>query len=191
MTVKELFQNENLFEKMNEVQPLAWAESFTTEHMQNLFNNLYGEYEIADSFTKISVDEMAKELAGFFVPRWNSVYRFMFSDDLLKLGFSETITETTNDNGKTTENNSDEKINKVSAYNVETFSNDTSENNTETRNGTSENVKTRTYERKGYSDNFADYRLKYLDKLQNDFIYDIIYKEVKTLITKPLYNVSL
>lgn len=191
MTVKELFQNDNLFVKMDTVSPFAWREQFSPENMGKLFVNKFANYEIAENFSVLSVDEIANELANFFVPRWNSVYKFMFSDELLNLGFSETITETTNDNGKTTENNSDEKVNKVSAYNVETFSNDTSENNSETRNGTSENVKTRTYERKGYSDDFATYRLKYLDKLQNDFIYDIIYKEVSKLITKPLYNDSL
>lgn len=191
MTVKDLFQNENLFVKMDTVSPFAWREQFPPENMGKLFANKFANYEIAENFSALSVDEIASELANFFVPRWNSIYKFMFSDDLLKLGFSETIEETTNDNGTTTENNSDEKINKVSAYNVETFSNNTSENNSETRNGTSENVKTRTYERKGYGNNFAQYRLKYLDKLQNDFIYDIIYKEVRTLITKPLYNNSL
>lgn len=191
MTVKELFQNENLFEKMNSIQPFSWADDFTPARMQKLFNAMYANYEIADNFAIMSVDDIADSLANFFVPRWNSLYKFMFSDELLKLGFSETISETTTDNGKTSENNSDEKVNKVSAYNVETFSNDTSENNSETRNGTSENEKVRTYTRTGYNDNFAEYRLKYLNKLQNDFVYDIIYKEVKSLITKPLYNNSL
>lgn len=190
-TVKEKFASDNLFSLMNTEKNFAWSENFTPEHMQNLFNQMYGNHVISDSFDTVTVADMAKELADFFVDRWNHIYSFMFDDTLLNKGFNETITETTVDDGTNTENGTDNTVNKVSAYNETEFQNDKSEDTTRETSSTNKNNRTRTYERSGYSENFSTARLKYLNMLQNDFIYGIIFKEVKSIITIPIYESEL
>lgn len=191
ITVKEKFSTDNLFQLMNEKNPFEWANDFTPERMGKLFLALYGNYVVASSFETMSNDDVADSLAGFYITRWNHIYNFMFSDDLLKIGYIENITETVSDTGTSENKETENEINKVSAYNDDSMSDDTTKDNTVNRNGTTSNKKERSYTRQGFHDGFAKYRLDYLNRLQNDFIYDIIFKEVKTLLTAPLYNGSL
>lgn len=190
-TVKEKFSNDNLFSLMNEKKPFAWAEKFTPEHMQNLFNIKFGNYVIASGFENQTANDIADSLADFFVDRWNSIYNFMFDKDLFTQGVNENVTETIVDDGSTSENGTDKTLNQVSAYNESDFQNDKQENVSRETNGTNKNNRTRTYSHTGYGETFAKYRLKYLDMLQNDFIYGIIFKEVKGIITVPLFDNDL
>lgn len=190
-TLNETFTEKNLFQKMNDEKNFTWSEYFKPAKMDDLFFKLYGKHIVADSFTSDTVENVASDLADFFVDRWNHIFNFMYDDKLLSLGFSETISETTVDDGTNTENETNDTINKVSAYNETDFENDKSENVTRASNGTNKNNRTRTYTRQGYSENFADARLKFVNMLQNDFIYDIIFKEVKSIITIPIYDSEL
>lgn len=187
MKLKEKLAEKSLFELMDSHKPFSWKEKFSPSEMESLFIYLYGEHEINKAFEDFSVEEMANNLADFFVDRWNKIFTFYFDENLFNVGFSETYSETENTDGTTTENNTGNEVNKVSAYNVETFSNDTSRDTTDTKNGTDTRKHTREYKRQGYNDGFAESRLKYINRLQNDFIYAIIFKEVKTLITNPIY----
>lgn len=190
-TLNETFTEKNLFQKMNDEKTFVWADYFKPAKMDDLFFKLYGKHVVADSFTSDTVDNIASDLAEFFVDRWNHIFNFMYDDKLLSLGFSETITETTVDDGTNTENETNDTVNKVSAYNENDFQNDKSENVSRETQGTNKNNRTRTYTRQGFNENFADARLKFVSMLQNDFIYDIIFKEVKSIITIPIYDSEL
>lgn len=191
ITVKEKFATENLFDLMNKKIPFAWSTVFSVDEMKNLFDSLYGEHIVASGFENKPVEEIANDMAGFFCNRWNSIYKFYADDELLNVGYKETITENISDNGTSENSETTNEVNKVSAYNDDDMSNDTSRDNTTGRNGTTTNKRERTYTRQGYHDAFANYRLKYIDRLQKEFIYGIIFKDVKTLLTAPLYNSSL
>lgn len=190
-TLNETFTEKNLFQKMNDEKTFVWADYFKPAKMDDLFFKLYGKHAVADSFTSDTVENIASDLAEFFVDRWNHIFNFMYDDKLLSLGYSETITETTVDDGTNTENETNDTVNKVSAYNESDFQNDKSENVTRETQGTNKNNRTRTYTRQGFNENFADARLKFVSMLQNDFIYDIIFKEVKSIITIPIYDSEL
>lgn len=190
-TLNETFTEKNLFQKMNDEKTFVWADYFKPAKMDDLFFKLYGKHVVADSFTSDTVENIASDLAEFFVDRWNHIFNFMYDDKLLSLGYSETITETTVDDGTNTENETNDTVNKVSAYNESDFQNDKSENVSRETKGTNKNNRTRTYTRQGFNENFADARLKFVSMLQNDFIYDIIFKEVKSIITIPIYDSEL
>lgn len=190
-TLNETFTEKNLFQKMSDEKTFVWADYFKPAKMDDLFFKLYGKHVVADSFASDTVENIASDLAEFFVDRWNHIFNFMYDDKLLSLGFSETITETTVDDGTNTENETNDTVNKVSAYNESDFQNDKSENVSRETQGTNKNNRTRTYTRQGFNENFADARLKFVSMLQNDFIYDIIFKEVKSIITIPIYDSEL
>lgn len=190
-TVKEKFTSDGLFVAMDSVKNFDWRENFSPSQMDSLFIAMFGDHVLADSFAEKEVSEIASDLAGFFIDRWNSIFGFMFDKNLFTLGFSETITENISDDGTNTNNETRDKTNKVSAYNDENFVNDSSENETTGNTGTNKNERVRTYQRQGFNSTLATTRLKYLTTLQNDFIYDIIFKEVKTIITAPIFDSEL
>lgn len=189
MRIKEKFtadETENLFEKINALTAFPWADTFPPIIMSEYWIFAYGNRVLNSNAETATLDNLAQMLSGLFYDKWSTLYSSLLSDQMRKLGYSETITETIKDDGNTTTVETENNVGKVSAFDENTFEDKTSDETTKDGKGTSANNRTREYTRIGYGDNVQNQKKAAIELFTKNYIYDIIFKDVNRILTKPI-----
>lgn len=136
---------------------------------------------IINMLERYTVEETNKRLAETMILMYGEKWKRQ--EDLLQYeitGNKRTVTEKVKDNGTNTQNTTDTK--KVSAYDSETFVNDSQD--TFNANGTNTNDKDRTLEETLENYQGID---PAIERMQNRLIYDIMFTDVKRFVVLDLY----
>jgi len=179
MKVKE--KCTNLFTEMKNIKPLPIFDFIDDNTLNQLYIMKYGNREITSNVVDIDVELLASVLINAYGFKWDNIILNLTNSINELADYKELITETITDEGSL--NLTRENINKVSAYNVDDFVNNSSDDNSEIN--TSTNLKERQYEIKKLKDiGIYDKINSYLNRIN---ICDIMFTDVNQLITNKIF----
>lgn len=180
MNIAEKFSSENLFEKMNEIKPLPWTD-FTYINMLWLKN--YGSRKVLASWEKAPITDIANLLTVMYANRWEILFSNVSKDILAKGNKSDTTTKTITDNNHVSRETANSTVHKVSAFDVEEFSNDNSDTENTTSQETANNDKKEVVESNGKNGNFTNDFIAFNSYLTKTKIFDIIMADINVVLT--------
>ena len=170
-----------LFTEIKDVTTLSIFDFFDDDILNQLYIMKYGNRELTSNVVDMNVTELARTLILTYGFKWDNMVLNLTNSIKELADYNELITETITDEGSL--HLSRENINKVTAYNVDDFVNNSSDDNSETN--TSNNLKKRQYEIKKLKDIKVYERVHtYLNKTN---ICDIIFMDVNQLLTTKVF----
>ena len=188
-----------IFQYITAINELKWDKYFSVEELDTQYTYFRGSKLCSGYIMEMledgkSVDDIMKECAGIitsaFMNKWSQLFNVnVIGEDSSIDGSSdyyESITEDIVDDGESTRTANSERIGKVSAYNDDDFVNDDSETTTDKDTTTNDNVRKRSYLRQG-SQNRISAAKNTFDYLQKNYIYDIIFTDVDSIMTIAIY----
>ena len=179
MKVKEKYTN--LFTEMKNIKPLPIFDFIDDNTLNQLYIMKYGNREITSNVVDIDVELLASVLINAYGFKWDNIILNLTNSINDLADYKELITETITDEGSL--NLTRENINKVSAYNVDDFVNNSSDDNSEIN--TSTNLKERQYEIKKLKDIGIYEKINsYLNRIN---ICDIMFTDINQLITNKIF----
>lgn len=187
MKVLERLTSENLFEEIHKIHPFPFVGVFPVDKMNLYYLNAHGDRTLSKTGRNLTVSEMASIIVGLHSEKWDKIYNSVLVDFPILENHVETLTETTNENGETTNNTSETSLEKVSAYNDNDFVNDEQTTNTNTMSGTNKNNITKTVEKR-VTDNATKNLENAIKYLQNNVIYYIIFSDINNVITLNIFD---
>jgi len=176
MKVKEKFSE--LFTMIEEIENLLIFEFVDSETMDQMYLFKYGNRELTENAIDFDIDVIVKIIVGTYGKYWNDYFTTITEGIEGMKNFTETITETIQDEGSINFNRN--SLNKVSAYNVDDFVDDSSNDDVEVSE--TENLKIREYEIKKLKD-IGSYD-KVIEYLNKNNIYDMIFNNVNRQLLK-------
>ena len=187
MKTIEKFETANLFDEINKIHPFPFANVFPVDKMNLFYLNTYGERTLSKTGRNLEVKEIAEILVGLYSDKWDKAYQMISTEFSFTENYIEVITETTNENGNSSNNVTETTTGKVSAYNDDNFVNGEQNTNTNETHGTNENTVEKTRERK-VTDNVTKNLENAINYLQSHLIYTIIFADVNNTITLNIYE---
>lgn len=187
MKVREKFTSENLFDEINKIYPFPFVKSFPVDKLNRLYIITHGERTLSQAGITLTVPEIAAIIVGCYSDKWDRVHKVLASDISFVESHIEVVTETTNENGNTSNNATETTVDKVSAYNDENFANGEQSTNTNESHGTNANTVEKTRERK-VTENVTKNLENAINYLQRALIYNIIFADVNRVITLSIYE---
>ena len=178
-TVYDKFSENGLFAALNNVKALPFG--ITPSTCDILYNNRYGSRLLARFGRDNDVSTIATVLQEMFYEKWANAWNSYQSYADMILGDKETTHEEVVDNNENTGTNTD--TNTVSAYNDEDFVND-DKKSTEIHNKI-DNERKRDKTVRKTNINTVE---KVSKLLQKDFLYDIIFIDVNTVLTLDIFD---
>lgn len=190
--------NKGIFQYMNDITSLPWDEYFKASELDALYTNFRGRklcssYIMGELETGVAYEDVMKECAmvisSAYMAKWKRLFDVaMVSNPDIKTGseYYETIEETILDEGNSQRNYTSEVTGKVSAYNSDDFVNDDNETTTDTDTTNNDNNRTRTYTKQGSQNILKNIEYTY-NYLKENYIYDIIFKDVDSIMTIGIY----
>lgn len=179
MKVKE--KCTNLFTEMKNLKQLPIFDFIDDNTLNQLYIMKYGNRGITSNVVDIDVELLASVLINAYGFKWDNIILNLTNSINELADYKELITETITDEGSL--NLTRENINKVSAYNVDDFVNNSSDDNSEIN--TSTNLKERQYEIKKLKDiGIYDKINSYLNRIN---ICDIMFADINQLITTKIF----
>lgn len=170
-----------LFTEMRKINPLPIFDFIDEDTLNQLYIMKYGNRELTSNVVDMYVTELASVLIRTYGFKWDNMVLNLTNSIKEFAEYNELITETITDEGSL--HLTRENINKVSAYNVDDFINNSSDDNSETN--TTNNLKKRQYEIKKLKDVKAYERINtYLNKTN---ICDIIFMDINQLLTTKIF----
>lgn len=170
-----------LFTEMEKVSPSQIFYFIDTYTLNVLYIMKYGNRELTYNVVDMNVTELARIIILTYGFKWDNMLLNLTNSIKELADYNELITETITDEGSL--HLSRENINKVTAYNVDDFVNNSSDDNSETN--TSNNLKKRQYEIKKLKDIKVYERINtYLNKTN---ICDIIFTDINQLLTTKIF----
>lgn len=171
----------NLFTEMKNIKPLPIFDFIDDNTLNQLYIMKYGNRVITSNVIDIDAEVLASVLINAYGFKWDNIILNLTNSINELADYKELITETITDEGSL--NSSRENINKVSAYNVDDFVNNSSDDNSEIN--TSTNLKNRQYEIKKLKDVGVYGKIhSYLNRIN---ICDIIFTDINQLITNKIF----
>lgn len=187
MKVSEKFTDVNLFEKIDNIHPLPFISLFPVDKLNLLYLNTHGDRTLNKTGRNLTVEEIAQILVGLYAEKWEKIYNKILVDFPILESYIETVTETTNENGNTSNETTETNVDKVSAYNDNDFVNDEQSTNTNSMTSTNENTIAKTTE-KSVKENVVNNLENALNYLQNHEIYCIIFADVNNTVTLNIFE---
>lgn len=170
-----------LFTEMKKISPLPIFDFIEDETLNQLYIMKYGNRELTSNVVDVDVKLLASVLIRAYGFKWDNMVLNLTNSIKELADYNELITETITDEGSI--HLTRENINKVSAYNVDDFVNNSSDDNSETN--TTNNLKKRQYEIKKLKDIKVYDRVNtYLNKTN---ICDIIFMDINKLLTTKIF----
>lgn len=170
-----------LFTEMKRVNALSIFDFFGDDVLNQLYIMKYGNRELTSNVVDVDVTILAKVLINTYGFKWNNMLLNLTNSIKELADYNELITETITDEGSL--HLTRENINKVTAFNVDDFVDNSSDNNSETN--TTNNLKKRQYEIKKLKDIKVYDRINtYLNKTN---ICDIIFMDINQLLTTKIF----
>lgn len=182
MYVYEKFAEQGLFTTMQSkgLLPVEF-DDLSGEQMDLLYNNLHGVRQLARIGRDLTVDQIAELLGNLYYKKWtDNLAYYATKADLLK-GDKETVTENFVDDNNMVDKRT--STNSVSAYNDDDFVNNDKDDSTNTIKTDNKRDRTLTRTMLRVSD------VKSLQELlQNNFLCDIIFVDVNTVLTLKIFE---
>ena len=203
MLVADLFYNgKGVFYYINETKPLTFIEDIMgVDELDILFSRLYGNREVSllsrpvnGEVTEEHMQQLGALLTILFYDKWERLYETLNAELSLETYNLKTV-ENIMDNSEVSSNTINERNKKdsksVSAYNDDIMIDDSLDemegidttNNTGTTNNTRERVTTVS----GNIKNSLDDRIKAINYLKNNLLYDIIFVDVAQKVGKLIF----
>ena len=203
MLVADLFYNgKGIFHYINETKPLTFIEDIMgVDELDILFSRLYGNREVSllsrpvnGEVTEEHMQQLGALLTILFYDKWERLYETLNAELSLETYNLKTV-ENIIDNSEVSSNTINERNKRdsksVSAYNDDIMIDDSLDemegvdttNNTGTTNNTRERVTTVT----GNIKNSLDDRIKAINYLKNNLLYDIIFVDVAQKVGKLIF----
>lgn len=171
----------DLFTEMKNIKPLPIFDFIDDNTLNHLYIMKYGNRGITSNVVDIDVELLASVLINAYGFKWDNIILNLTNSINELADYKELITETITDEGSL--NLTRENINKVSAYNVDDFVNNSSDDNSEIN--TSTNLKERQYEIKKLKDIGIYKKINsYLNRIN---ICDIMFTDINQLITTKIF----
>ena len=170
-----------LFTEMKKINPLPIFDFIDEDTLNQLYIMKYGNREVTSNVVDVDVALLATVLIRTYGFKWDNMVLNLTNSINELADYNELITETITDEGSL--HLARENINKVSAYNVDDFVNNSSDDNSETN--TSNNLKKRQYEIKKLKDIKVYERVH--THLNKTNICDIIFMDINQLVTTKIF----
>lgn len=204
-TVKTAFKNFGLFHYLNEIQELPFVDEFSADNLDILYLSSFGKKSVSDfvldntegnDIAEKDIKQMVTIIHSMYYSKWNRLYSIMLSDLKILENRIDTTKEVINDVGENVADmetkNINESVSKISPYNSDDFVNKDSDDKTETRKdsqkGTNKNERVREVTKTGFTGSAIKEYQNAIDYLKSNLIYDIIFKDINTLITLQIYE---
>ena len=188
MNIAEKFSSENLFEKMNEIQPLPWTD-FTYINMLWLKN--YGSRKVLSSWETAPITDIANLLTVMYATRWEILFSNVSKDILAKGNKSNTTTKTITDNNHVSRETTNNTVHKVSAFDSDGFSDDNSDTENSTSQETANNDKKEVVESNGKNANFTNDFIAFNSYLTKTKFFDIIIADINVVLTVKIMECDI
>ena len=203
MLVADLFYNgKGIFHYINETKPLTFiGDIMGVDELDILFSRMYGNRELSllsrpvnGVVTEEHMQQLGALLSVLFYDKWERLYETLNAKISLETYNLKTV-ENIKDNGEVSSNTINEHSKRdsksVSAYNDDIMIDDSLDerdgkdttNNTGTTNNTREKVTTVS----GNIKNSLDDRIKAINYLKNNLLYDIIFVDVAQKVGKLIF----
>lgn len=203
MLVADLFYNgKGIFHYINETKPLTFIEDIMgIDELDILFSRLYGNREVSllsrpvnGVVTEEHMQQLGALLTILFYDKWERLYETLNAELSLETYNLKTV-ENIVDNSEVSSNTINERSKRdsksVSAYNDDIMIDDSLDemegtdttNNTGITNNTRERITTVS----GNIKNSLDDRIKAINYLKNNLLYDIIFVDVAQKVGKLIF----
>lgn len=181
MYVYEKFAEQGLFSTMQTkgLLPIEF-DDLSGEQMDVLYNNLHGVRKLARIGRDLSVDDLADLIGNMYYKKWTENLEYYALKANMMQGDKETVTEQIVDDNEMVDERT--TTNSVSAYNDDNFVNNDKDDSTNTINTDNERNRTLTRRMLRISDAKSLQEL-----LQNNFLCDIIFVDVNTVLTLKIF----
>lgn len=172
---------ENIFEVMNTISPLPFLSAdMTVDNLLLSFKLNYGDRLMPSAYDLITVNEAASLLIMRYYKNWQDVTELFNIEYPMDVNSIVTETEIVSDSGAI--NQTDETINKESAYNDIDFID--VDSRTDTTNKDTENNRERTYEQSRKSLQAMMLRRTMLEK---EILLDVVFRNMANEMTLSIY----
>lgn len=181
MYVYEKFAEQGLFSTMQSkgLLPIEF-DDLSGEQMDILYNNLHGVRQLARIGRDLSVDDLADLIGNMYYKKWTENLEYYALKANMMQGDKETVTEQIVDDNEMVDERT--TTNSVSAYNDDNFVNNDKDDSTNTINTDNQRNRTLTRRMLRISDAKSLQEL-----LQNNFLCDIIFVDVNTVLTLKIF----
>jgi hypothetical protein len=203
MLVADLFYNgKGIFHYINETKPLTFIEDIMgVDELDILFSRLYGNREVSllsrpvnGVITEEHMQQLGALLSVLFHDKWERLYETLnakISLETYNLKTVENIVDSGEVSSNTTNEHSKRDSKSVSAYNDDIMIDDSLDERegTDTTNntGTTNNNRERITTVSGNIKNSLDDRIKAINYLKNNLLYDIIFVDVAQKVGKLIF----
>lgn len=172
---------ENIFEVMNTISPLPFLSAdMTVDNLLLSFKLNYGDRLMPSAYDLITVNEAASLLIMRYYKNWQDVTELFNIEYPMDVNSIVTETEIVSDSGSI--NQTDEAINKESAFNDIDFID--VDSRTDTTNKNTENNRERTYEQSRKSLQAMMLRRTMLEK---EILLDVVFRNMANEMTLSIY----
>lgn len=203
LKVFDLYKDgKGLFQFMNEIEPLPFAEHLDIKTIDLSFITFYGNRAVSapvktltgGKVTNENMKQVATMLYGMYFQKWANLYN-IYKEEVDLDSYILKTTENIKDDGTNTStvksDNEDTSTHKVSGYNSEDFENESEDTSTSTDQSTNEgknqNLKERDTEVRGNLGNRLDDRQKALDGLNQEVIQSVVFKDTVQLVGSLMF----
>lgn len=180
MTVKEKLNG--LFAEISAIKDLAIFDSFTPNILDKYYIGMFGCRTLSSIAETNSVHDLAEIIVEFYGTKWNSILAQYTSSVTELKEYSETISETMNDNGGNTFKR--ENTNKVSAFNDDNFVDDKNEIENQTTETENKRVREQTLKKVRDTKEYTNLILY----LRNNYLCDTIFKDINEITTLSIFE---
>ena len=165
---------------MKKIKPLALFDFIDEDTLNQLYIIKYGNRELTSNVVNVDVTLLASVLIHTYCFKWDNMVLNLTNSIKELADYNELITETITDEGSL--HLTRENINKATAYNIDDFVNNSSNDNSETN--TSTKLKKRQYEIRKLKDIKVYEKVNsYLNKTN---ICDIIFTDINQMLTTKI-----
>lgn len=172
---------ENIFEVMNTISPLPFlSDDMTVDNLLLSFKLTYGDRLMPSAYNLITTNEAATLLIMRYYRNWQDVTELFNIEYPMDVNSIVTEIESVTDNSSI--NQTDEAINKESAYNDTDFID--VDSRTDTTNKDTENNRERTYEQSRKSLQAMMLRRTMLEK---EVLLDVVFRNMANEMTLSVY----
>lgn len=195
-------KGKGLFQYMNEIQPLPFAEVLDIKTIDLSFITFYGSRDISAPIERLVggevTDENMKQIAsmlyGMYYQKWANLYEIYKEQvdlDSYVLITDENVEDDGTEENTTTSSNDETTNHGVAGYNSDDYANaeqDTTQGEGNTQNkGNKKNNMDRHQEQRGNLGNRLDDRQKALNGLNQEVIQEVVFKDTVQLIGSLMF----
>lgn len=204
MLVRDLMVGDKgIFHYMNEYKELPFIEFTDIEILDLLFISMYGNRKVSPLTSGVvksspieveEIEKLAKMVHLYYGKSWSDIYKIMSEELSLEtyiMTTTETITDSETNKFETTNEHSKKDLDKVSGFNSDVMVDDTSREyeseDTVLNEGNRDNERQITKEVRGNPNNALKDRDYALKQVQENLVYDTVFKDVSNMISLLIY----